>query len=171
MVLRGRRVFLLENALSCLCCSPLQSPPALSHSRMSQTLSPDLTSTFKETLESSPSPPKIRALLARSENNKLNLISTFNASSSDRDDFQPCLKQLLSQDKDRSGYVLFRLDTQSASGEWEWVSRPYKRGSKVGFRFALSTQARTRLALLNTSGSIPPDSFRFVWLINLMEQR
>lgn len=87
-----------------------------------QGLSDELVSLFKQTLQSSTSPPDIRAILARSENNEIQLVSTFKAQSTDKDDFQPCLKELLSVEKDRSGYVLLRLDTQSASGEWEWVS-------------------------------------------------
>ncbi|SNX85471.1 uncharacterized protein MEPE_04180 [Melanopsichium pennsylvanicum] len=92
-------------------------------------ISEDLAKAFQEADES------IRAILAQNDGGYLKLVSTAPPSSddlSDKEDFIPVLSKLFANDPQRSGYALYRLDTQSASGDWEWLCCSYQPdGAKI----------------------------------------
>lgn len=77
----------------------------------------------------------IRAILVQNDGGYLKLVDTAPPStpdSTDKDDFLPILAKLFGNDPQRSGYVLYRLNTQSASGEWEWICCSYQPdGAKI----------------------------------------
>lgn len=133
----------------------------------------DLAKTFQEADQS------IRAILVQNDGGYLKLVQTASPSSddvSDKEDFIPVLTKLFANDPQRSGYALYRLDSQSASGEWEWLCCSYQPdGAKIKekmqyaiTRSSLMAGLTERNFLETIFGATPRD---FLWPTKLRNQR
>ncbi|KAN0065079.1 Twinfilin-1 [Thecaphora frezii] len=120
----------------------------------------------------------IRAILVQhdAKANALRLVSTLPPSASDRDDFEPTLGQLFADDPNRSGYALYRLDSQAASGEWEWLCCALQPdGAKIKEKMQYALTRSSLLAALTERrfldiifGTTPHD---FIWPTKLRNSR
>lgn len=109
-------------------------------------LDPPLLDLFQNTTSSSDA-PEIRVVLVQTNpsGKSLSLINSLPPSGSDKEDFEPLLGQLFQSEPTRSGYALYRLDTQAANGEWEWLCIAYQPdGAKVKEKMQY-TMTRTSL--------------------------
>ncbi|SPO27381.1 uncharacterized protein UTRI_10498 [Ustilago trichophora] len=133
----------------------------------------DLAKTFREADQS------IRAILVQNDGGFLKLVDSTPPSSddvSDKDDFLPILSKLFANDPQRSGYALYRLDSQSASGEWEWLCCSYQPdGAKIKekmqyaiTRSSLMAGLTERNFLETIFGATPKD---FLWPTKLRNSR
>lgn len=86
-----------------------------------------LSELFKSST-ASPEPPQVRVVLAQTNpsGKSLSLVETLPPQGSDKDDFEPLLMRVFEKEPTRSGYALYRLDTQAANGEWEWLCIAYQ---------------------------------------------
>ncbi|CAO1617415.1 unnamed protein product [Parajaminaea phylloscopi] len=118
---------------------------------MSIALDQPLLSLFKDTTSSADA-PSVRSLLvqASATSKKLELVQTLAPSESDKDDFPEHLSNLFSDEPNRSGYVLFRLDSRAANGDWEWLCVAYQpEGAKVREKMQYTVTRTSLLAGLN----------------------
>ncbi|EPQ29718.1 uncharacterized protein PFL1_02938 [Pseudozyma flocculosa PF-1] len=123
-----------------------------------------------------PTAGQVRAILVQNDGKALHLVNTLLPSSTDREDFEPVLEKLFTPDPNRSGYALFRLDSQAASGEWEWICCAYQPdGAKIKekMQYALTRASLmaglTERRFLDTIfGSTPRD---FNWPTKLRNSR
>ncbi|GAC94511.1 twinfilin [Pseudozyma hubeiensis SY62] len=133
----------------------------------------DLAQAFKQADES------VRAILVQNDGGFLKLVDTASPSSpdvSDKEDFVPVLSKLFANDPQRSGYALYRLDSQSASGEWEWLCCSYQPdGAKIKekmqyaiTRSSLMAGLTERNFLETIFGATPRD---FLWPTKLRNSR
>ncbi|KAJ9480294.1 Twinfilin [Pseudozyma hubeiensis] len=133
----------------------------------------DLAQAFKQADES------VRAILVQNDGGFLKLVDSASPSSSevsDKDDFLPVLSKLFANDPQRSGYALYRLDSQSASGEWEWLCCSYQPdGAKIKekmqyaiTRSSLMAGLTERNFLETIFGATPKD---FLWPTKLRNSR
>jgi hypothetical protein len=93
--------------------------------------------------------PDVRTLLVQTSasGKSLSLNDTLSASQSDKEDFAPQLTKVFGEEPNRSGYALYRLDSQAANGDWEWLCIAYQpEGAKVKEKMQY---VKTRTALLN----------------------
>lgn len=137
-------------------------------------VSDELRRTF-ETVD----PAQIRAILVQNQANTLELVKALPSTSSqvsDKQDFFTLLGAILSNEPNRSGYVLYRLDSQAASGDWEWICCAYQpEGAKIKekmqyalTRSSLMSGLGERNILETIFGSTPTD---FIWPTKLRNQR
>ncbi|CBQ72735.1 conserved hypothetical protein [Sporisorium reilianum SRZ2] len=133
----------------------------------------DLAQAFKQADES------VRAILVQNDGGLLKLVQSAppsNADVSDRDDFIAVLSKLFANDPQRSGYALYRLDSQSASGEWEWLCCSYQPDSakiKEKMQYAITRSSlmaglTERNFLETIFGATPSD---FLWPTKLRNSR
>ena len=133
----------------------------------------DLAKAFQEADES------VRAILVQNDGGFLKLVQSAPPSGpdvSDKDDFLPVLSKLFANDPQRSGYALYRLDTQSASGDWEWLCCSYQPdGAKIKekmqyaiTRSSLMAGLTERNFLETIFGATPKD---FLWPTKLRNSR
>ncbi|PWY97634.1 actin depolymerizing protein [Testicularia cyperi] len=136
-------------------------------------ISDDLAKAFQKADEST------RAILVQNDGGFLKLVETAPPSDpnvSDKEDFLPVLSKLFSNDPQRSGYALYRLDSQSASGEWEWLCCSYQPdGAKIKekmqyaiTRSSLMAGLTERNFLETIFGATPRD---FLWPTKLRNSR
>ncbi|CDU25993.1 uncharacterized protein SPSC_06164 [Sporisorium scitamineum] len=133
----------------------------------------DLAQAFKQVDES------VRAILVQNDGGFLKLVQSAPPSSSDvsdKDDFLPVLSKLFANDPQRSGYALYRLDSQSASGEWEWLCCSYQPdGAKIKEKMQYAITRSSLMAGLTEHnfletifGATPKD---FLWPTKLRNSR
>lgn len=133
----------------------------------------DLAQAFQQADQS------VRAILVQNDGGFLKLVQSAPPSSadvSDKDDFLPVLSKLFSNDPQRSGYALYRLDSQSASGDWEWLCCSYQPdGAKIKekmqyaiTRSSLMAGLTERSFLETIFGATPKD---FLWPTKLRNSR
>ncbi|KIS69647.1 uncharacterized protein UMAG_02181 [Mycosarcoma maydis] len=133
----------------------------------------DLAQAFKQADES------VRAILVQNDGGLLKLVESAppsDADASDKQDFVPVLSKLFANDPQRSGYALYRLDSQSASGEWEWLCCSYQPdGAKIKekmqyaiTRSSLMAGLTERNFLETIFGATPKD---FLWPTKLRNSR
>ncbi|CAO1631002.1 unnamed protein product [Jaminaea pallidilutea] len=118
---------------------------------MSVTLESNVVDIFRN-ITSSPEEPDVRSILIQSEPavRKLDLVTTLPPSASDKDDFEDHLSKLFSNEPSRSGYALYRLDSQAANGDWEWLCIAYQPdGAKVKEKMQYTATRAALLAGLN----------------------
>ncbi|SPC67592.1 uncharacterized protein UHOD_03595 [Ustilago sp. UG-2017b] len=136
-------------------------------------ISDDLSKAFREADAS------VRAILVQNDGGFLKLVQSAPPSSpdvSDKDDFLPVLAKLFANDPQRSGYALYRLDSQSASGDWEWLCCSYQPdGAKIKekmqyaiTRSSLMAGLTERNFLETIFGATPRD---FLWPSKLRNSR
>ncbi|EST04788.1 Actin-binding, cofilin/tropomyosin type [Kalmanozyma brasiliensis GHG001] len=136
-------------------------------------ISDDLAKAFKEADAST------RAILVQNDGGFLKLVQSAPPSGpdvSDKEDFAPVLAKLFANDPQRSGYALYRLDSQSASGEWEWLCCSYQPdGAKIKekmqyaiTRSSLMAGLTERRFLETIFGASPSD---FLWPTKLRNSR
>lgn len=109
-------------------------------------LDPPLLDLF-QTSTSSSIAPEIRVVLVQTSpsGKSLNLVETVPPSGTDKEDFEPTLSRVFAKEPTRSGYALYRLDTQAANGQWEWLCIAYQPdGAKVKEKMQY-TMTRTSL--------------------------
>ncbi len=90
--------------------------------------------------------------------------------------FHPILSKLFANDPQRSGYALYRLDSQSASGEWEWLCCSYQPdGAKIKEKMQYAITRSSLMAGLTERnfmdtifGATPKD---FLWPSKLRNSR
>lgn len=99
-------------------------------------ISDELKSLFQR-VTSSKDGSEARAILVQNNGGTLALIKSLpQTSDSDKEDFQDLLAKLLGEEPARSGYVLFRLNSQAANGDWEWLCAAYQpENAKVSILF------------------------------------
>ncbi|GAK65291.1 actin monomer binding protein [Moesziomyces antarcticus] len=133
----------------------------------------DLAKAFREADQS------VRAILVQNDGGFLKLVQSAPPSSadvSDKDDFIPILSKLFANDPQRSGYALYRLDSQSAAGDWEWLCCSYQPdGAKIKekmqyaiTRSSLMAGLTERNFLETIFGANPRD---FLWPTKLRNSR
>ncbi|KAJ1023540.1 hypothetical protein NDA16_003157 [Ustilago loliicola] len=136
-------------------------------------ISDDLAKAFREADSS------VRAILVQNDGGYLKLVQSApptSADVSDKNDFLPVLAKLFANDPQRSGYALYRLDTQSASGDWEWICCSYQPdGAKIKekmqyaiTRSSLMAGLTERNFLETIFGATPRD---FLWPTKLRNSR
>ncbi len=112
-------------------------------------IQPELVQLFEQLTAASNESPAARALLVRpSPAGAMKPVLTLDAQhpssgdeERDADQFERVVRQLLVEGKEqeeinRSGFVLFRLDSRAAAGSWEWICLHYQPdGAKVSRGF------------------------------------
>ncbi|PWN51427.1 hypothetical protein IE53DRAFT_313943 [Violaceomyces palustris] len=137
-------------------------------------LADDLKSSFERA-----NPKDVRVILVQNQGGILSLIRSLpptSPDSTDKEDFNPLLAKLFSDDPQKSGYALFRLDTQAASGEWEWLCCAFQPdGAKIKEKMQYTATRTSLLGGLTERkfldiiyGSTPND---FLWPHRLRNQR
>ncbi|CAO1635621.1 unnamed protein product [Sympodiomycopsis kandeliae] len=97
-------------------------------------LDPPLLDLFQTTTSSGDDAPSVRIVLVQTAptGKSLSLIESLPPQGTDKEDFEPLLSKVFSKEPTRSGYALYRLDSQAANGEWEWLCIAYQPdGAKV----------------------------------------
>lgn len=84
-----------------------------------------------------------RAILVQNDNGVLRLIESAPAKGSDREDFDDVLGKLFKNEPTKPGYALYRLDSKSPAGLFEWINCAFRpEGAKVREKMQYSiTQA------------------------------
>ncbi|PWN33655.1 actin depolymerizing protein [Meira miltonrushii] len=84
-----------------------------------------------------------RAILVQNDNGILRLIESAPAKGSDREDFDDVLGKLFANEPTKPGYALYRLDSKSPAGLFEWINCAFRpEGAKVREKMQYSiTQA------------------------------
>lgn len=96
--------------------------------------------------------PEVRTLLVQTtaSGKSLGLSDILSASQTDKEDFEPQLSKVFGQEPNRSGYALYRLDTQAANGDWEWLCIAYQpEGARVKEKMQYVKTRAALLAVLN----------------------
>lgn len=95
-------------------------------------LSPELKTQFDDVTTGKQQGEAIRALLVQNINGMLQLVTTEPENSTDKEDFNTVLGKLLAKDTSKPGYALYRLDSKSPAGLYEWINCAYRpEGAKV----------------------------------------
>ena len=84
-----------------------------------------------------------RAILVQNDSGILRLIESAPAKGSDREDFDDVLGRLFANEPTKPGYALYRLDSKSPAGLFEWINCAFRpEGAKVREKMQYSiTQA------------------------------
>lgn len=136
----------------------------------SHQLSDSLVQLFRDTTASSDSNPDTRAILVQTgpTGKSLELTESLPPSSTDKEDYEPLLGKLFGKEPNRSGYALYRLDTQAANGDWEWLCIAYQPESAKVKEKMQYVATRTSLLsgldekhFLETLYATGPGDFRF----------
>lgn len=98
---------------------------------------------FDDITEGRSSEEPERAILVQNDNGLLRLIESAPAQGSDREDFDEVLGKLFANEPTKSGYALYRLDSKSPAGLYEWINCAFRpEGAKVREKMQYSiTQA------------------------------
>lgn len=103
--------------------SQARPPPLLDMSNLP--LGDDLKEIF-DSVTADRSAEPIRAILVQNESGVLRLVESLPPEGTDREDFSNVVGKLFTKEPERSGYVLYRLDSKSASGVYEWLNCAYR---------------------------------------------
>lgn len=95
-------------------------------------LGDDLKTLFEEITSGNQPGSDIRAILVQNDSGTLRLIETLPEESTDKEDFQVVLSKFFSKEPTKPGYALYRLDSKSPAGLYEWLNCAYRpEGAKV----------------------------------------
>ena len=106
-------------------------------------LGDDLKALFDEVTSGKRDDAPVRAILVHNENGILQLIDSLPEEGSDKEDFNNVLGKLFAREPSKPGYALYRLDSKSPAGFYEWLNCAYRpEGAKVREKMQYSiTQA------------------------------
>lgn len=118
-------------------------PVCLSPKMSNLPLGDDLKSLFDDVTSGKQGGETIRAILVQSDNGILRLIDSLPEKGTDKEDFNNVLGKLFAKEPSKSGYALYRLDSKSPAGLYEWLNCAYRpEGAKVREKMQYSiTQA------------------------------
>lgn len=95
-------------------------------------LGPDLKDLFDDVTSGRQPSEEFRAILVQNDNGTLKLVDTLPENSTDKDDFSSALGKLFAKEPSKPGYALYRLDSKSPAGLFEWLNCAYRpEGAKV----------------------------------------
>lgn len=103
----------------------------------------DLKKIFDDVTSGRAAEPPVRAILVQNDGGLLRLIDSLPPEGTDREDFSPILGKLFAKEPMKPGYALYRLDSKSPAGLYEWLNCAFRpEGAKVRDKMQYSvTQA------------------------------
>ena len=95
-------------------------------------LGEELKKLFEEVTSGKQEGAPVRAILVQNDGGVLRLVESLPEESTDKDDFSSVLGKLFAKEPSRPGYALYRLDSKSPAGLYEWLNCAYRpEGAKV----------------------------------------